>query len=34
MTVGMLVALLLGRHLNALSMGDDIAQSLGQNSPH
>ncbi|MFE0558547.1 iron ABC transporter permease [Paenibacillus sp. FSL W8-0187] len=30
MTVGMLVALLLGRHLNALSMGDDIAQSLGQ----
>ena len=27
-------ALLLGRHLNALSMGDDIAQSLGQNSPH
>lgn len=30
MTVGMLAALLLGRHLNALSMGDDIAQSLGQ----
>lgn len=26
----MLIALLLGRHLNALSMGDDIAQSLGQ----
>lgn len=30
MAVGMLAALLLGRHLNALSMGDDIAQSLGQ----
>lgn len=30
MAVGMLTALLLGRHLNALSMGDDIAQSLGQ----
>ncbi|CAM3446317.1 MULTISPECIES: FecCD family ABC transporter permease [Paenibacillus] len=30
MAAGMLIALLLGRHLNALSMGDDIAQSLGQ----
>ncbi|GAB6928983.1 iron ABC transporter permease [Paenibacillus sp. JCM 10914] len=30
MAVGMLTALVLGRHLNALSMGDDIAQSLGQ----
>lgn len=30
MAVGMMVAMLLARHLNVLSMGDDMAQSLGQ----
>ncbi|MGN7456608.1 FecCD family ABC transporter permease [Paenibacillus pasadenensis] len=32
MGAGMLLALLLSRHLGVLSMGDDIASSLGQNT--
>ncbi len=30
MALGMLIAMLLARHLNVLSMGDDVAQGLGQ----
>ncbi|MDQ0089483.1 iron complex transport system permease protein [Paenibacillus anaericanus] len=34
MAVGMLIALLLARHLNVLAMGDDVAQGLGQRTAH
>lgn len=34
MAGGMLIALLLTRHLNVLSMGDDVAQGLGQSTAH
>ncbi|GGG06042.1 FecCD family ABC transporter permease [Paenibacillus abyssi] len=34
MGAGMLIALLLSRHLNVLSMGDDVAQGLGQRTAH
>ncbi|WP_068618552.1 FecCD family ABC transporter permease [Paenibacillus tuaregi] len=34
MTVGMLIALLLSRHLNVLAMGDDMAQGLGQRTAY
>ncbi|MDQ0194657.1 FecCD family ABC transporter permease [Paenibacillus wynnii] len=34
MGAGMLIALLLSRHLNVLAMGDDVAQGLGQSTAH
>ncbi|MCQ6562459.1 FecCD family ABC transporter permease [Paenibacillus mendelii] len=34
MLVGMILALLVSRHLNVLAMGDDVAQGLGQRTAH
>ncbi|MFC4098558.1 FecCD family ABC transporter permease [Paenibacillus xanthanilyticus] len=34
MGAGMAIALLLGRHLNALAMGEDVARGLGQRIAH
>ncbi|QAY67960.1 FecCD family ABC transporter permease [Paenibacillus protaetiae] len=34
MSVGLVIALLLARHLNVLAMGDDVAQGLGQQTAH
>jgi iron complex transport system permease protein len=34
MGAGILITLLLSRHLNVLAMGDDVAQGLGQHTAH